>query len=303
MSIEVDVVHGVVPGHVALADNPLEYVGVLNDIRANREERCRNVFAGQDVEHLWSEFRIGSVVEGQHDLSIWRPTEMIDGIWVFADLSGLDAICDSVKLVGEGIDQMQLWCSARFRGVRQAVDPHDAAEYVLVLVTEDGQFLQIQIRKHAARIPAVTVRRNMPYRIKRQRRHSDRQDGNDHRDDTNTDDEVVQALTRSVEEHGPRHVVQHRLITSDEAVSSRIGGYGAMTRRCLQPWAHDYSTVTDLARLRGLSTSRPKATASVRAKICSGTALAIGPHGMRGPHVTGTVLPAPPMLTIRPPRA
>ena len=41
--------------------------------------------------------------------------------------------------------------------------------------------------------------------------------------------------------------------------------------RGMRPARVDYSTVTDLARLRGWSTSSPLTVASSQAKICSGT--------------------------------
>ena len=162
------------------------------------------------------------------------------------------------------------------------------------------QFLQIQIRSTRRRYP-LSPFVGTCHTGSNVTRHSDRQDGNDHRDDTNTDDEVVQALTRSVE-NTPRHVVQHRLITSDEAVSSQIGGYGAMTRRCLQPWL----TITPrLPTSRGYGSvdlasqghSQRSCENLQRHRACD------RPPCHEGTTCHGTVLPAPPMLTIRPPRA
>src|ERR1700759_2198446 len=100
--------------------------------------------------------------------------EMIYCVRAVADSGDIVVGCLSINLIGERIDQVPSWRCARNGVVTQAIDTHYATQHVPVFVAEDGHIVWIPRRKQSARISAVTVRRNVPYRIEYQRGHPDR---------------------------------------------------------------------------------------------------------------------------------
>ena len=84
----------------------------------------------------------------------------------------------------------------------------------------------------------------------------------------------VDGLPRTTRKGNPQSPPSMRKLTplrKSGPGSSQMRNEARERSRGMRPAQVDYSTVTDLARLRGWSTSSPLTVASSQAKICSGT--------------------------------
>ncbi len=71
---------GVIADLVALGIDALDQVGATLGVLADQKERCRHVFAFEDVENLWGPHRVGTIVESQRDHVVRIVAPAIDHI-------------------------------------------------------------------------------------------------------------------------------------------------------------------------------------------------------------------------------